>query len=78
MTELWALAASRPLAFGGWEFILTCGDVQKRMEWWPGDAHLSHQQRPFLLAPVRADKGTAARAAAAALVERLNEEEEAA
>lgn len=74
MSEVWTLAASRPLAFGGWEFILT-GPCEKRMEWWPGDPHLSHQRRPFLAAPVLADRGKAARAAAEALVGLLNEEQ---
>jgi hypothetical protein len=70
----WALLNARPLAFGGWEFILG-GPCEKRMEWWPGDTHLSHQQRPFLTAPVLRDTGKAARAAAEALVALLNEEQ---
>lgn len=68
---LWSLAIERPLAWGGWEFVLT-GPSEKRLEWWPGDTHLSWMQRPFLAAPVRVDSAKAARSAAKALIERLN------
>jgi hypothetical protein len=78
VTERWTLAASRPLAFGGWEFVITGPDCEKRLEWWPTDRHLSHQGRPFLSAPVLSDKGKAARAAAESLVAFLNDEQEAA
>lgn len=73
----WALTGAQPLAFGGWQFTIT-GPSAKTLEWWPGDAHLSHQQRPFLAAPVRGGTSKAARAAATALVASLNEQEEAA
>ena len=73
MADRWELAATRPLALGGWEFVLT-GPAEKRMEWWPGDPHLTWSGRPFLGARVAADTGKAARVAAAGLVQRLNEE----
>lgn len=73
----WALTSAQPLAFGGWQFTIT-GPSAKTLEWWPGDAHLSHEGRPFRAAPVEPKTGKAARTAAAALVVLLNEEEVAA
>lgn len=70
----WALAVPRPLAFGGWEFVLT-GPAEKRLEWWPGDTHLMWMSRPFLSAPVYPATPKNAKAAAAALVDLLNEEQ---
>lgn len=78
MSEVgWALTSAQPLAFGGWQFTIT-GPSVKRLEWWPGDAHLMYEQRPFRAAPVRGGTSKAARAAATALVAFLNEQEEAA
>lgn len=69
----WTLTSAQPLAFGGWQFTIT-GPSAKTLEWWPGDAHLTHEGRPFRAAPVKPQTGKAARAAAAALVAVLNEE----
>jgi hypothetical protein len=74
--ERWTLAAARPLAWGGREFVLT-GPAEKRLEWFPNDAYLLHQGRPFLGARVVTDSPKGAKAAAVALVAALNEDMEA-
>ena len=71
----WTLTSVKPLAFGGWAFVIEGPDSSKTLEWWPADTALTWAGRPFLGARVDKPTPRAAKVAAERLVALLNEEQ---